>query len=240
MLLAALTVLVSILGMIPASADTWDAATGFHAAYGAGGFTYGPWSFGYTSTVSLDLSEGYTFGLMTNRDYTWGQERMNGIPGDSFGMIVYNPTDTAQDALPYADAMHPASNAYKAVIRFTAPTAGLYAVDSSFVLFFDGQGGYYGKTDNHVMKYVSETNVQELAGSVLYGSNNTLTYVDTISLNAGESIDFVVGEGGDSCWYDLNRVAMTITSQDVPEPAGMLALGSGMLGLIGFAIRRRR
>lgn len=37
---------------------------------------------------------------------------------------------------------------------------------------------------------------------------------------------------------DINRI--TITGTVIPEPVGLLALGSGLLGLAGFAIRRKR
>jgi len=56
---------------------------------------------------------------------------------------------------------------------------------------------------------------------------------------AGEYIDFVAGFGVDSnIANDLTGINVTIS--EVPEPGSLLALGSGLLGLVGLVTRRRR
>jgi hypothetical protein len=244
--LIVLAITAGILVAAPCLATTWTAAPDFHAAYAGTGYTYGPWSYGYTDNVSLDLSGGYSFGLMSARDGSADYDRMSGIPGsDVNGMIIRNNTDTEWNGIaPYGMALHPGSNNYKTVLRFTASTAGLYSVDSRFELQWIGQetqwGTLSGQSDSHVIKYVNSTSVSQLAGKILLSGDSTLSYIDSVSLNAGESIDFILGEGGNGYLYDITRVAVTVTSQDVPEPGSMLALGTGFVGLIGFVVRKRR
>lgn len=64
--------------------------------------------------------------------------------------------------------------------------------------------------------------------------------ITNISQLTGWSIylahDAATGTGGDVAYIDC----FCISVQNIPEPGSMLALGSGFLGLIGFAIRRRR
>jgi hypothetical protein len=73
------------------------------------------------------------------------------------------------------------------------------------------------------------------------GTHNTTTWSGTTLNNivAGQVIEFRVWEPTHT---DKNQTAISVTinSADVPEPGSMLALGSGLAGLLGFAIRRRR
>lgn len=232
-LLIVLAIVVSIAATVPLCAITWNAAADYHAAYTAGVYTYNNWSYGYTSGASASLTAGYTFGLMNAHDNTFqAHERMNGIPGASvYSALFYNPSDTDSTGtgiIAHGLGMLPADNDYyKTALRFTAPTTGTYTVAATFQLYWDTQPS--AMTDSHVVKYINSTNVQELAGAVLVDASPVLSYNNSVLLNAGESLDFIVGNGGNGQGYDMNRVAVTIVNVAGGTVSGTVSGPSGAI-----------
>lgn len=69
-----------------------------------------------------------------------------------------------------------------------------------------------------------------------FGTNPSATYSNTLTLSAGENLDFFVY--GNRFNYNVVGLAVTITA--IPEPATCLMLATGVLGLLAYAWRGRK
>lgn len=123
-----------------------------------------------------------------------------------------------------------------AVMRWTAPIAGDYALDAEFFgLDLLGRTG----TDVHLLVNGSSIFDDEVVG---YGGASKVGFVGVRSLQAGDTLDVVVGPGallppfGDY-QFDTTAVNLTISvAGGVPEPA---TLGLLTLGLVAIGSRWR-
>ena len=126
--------------------------------------------------------------------------------------------------------MHPGSlSTQMAVVRWTAPSSGAFDLVSEF----EGR-------DNQTLATTDVFVVHN--GSVLssgfinnqFGAGSGISYSNSLVMDAGDTIDFIVGNSGDGFFGDSTGLAATITS--VPEPSSAMAL----LGSSFLLARRRR
>ena len=112
-------------------------------------------------------------------------------------------------------------------IRFTVPVGGggQYAVESAVSRTYDGST--QGDTDYHVVK-----NGTELFGVFLAPADRG-AYSNTLSLVAGDVIDFLVGRGADNNNYASGlKTHIAIRTVAIPPvPLGLVANGSFELGV---------
>ena len=116
------------------------------------------------------------------------------------------------------------------VTRFTAASAGLYNINTTFfgitidtsqvLVVLDGTALYSGNHSGH-------------------GAGNQLSFASQVSLSRGDTIDFVVGPGSNGNAYDYVGLNATIPPRAVPEPASIVLLGSGASAIL-YILRRRR
>jgi hypothetical protein len=111
--------------------------------------------------------------------------------------------------------------------QWTATMSGIYQIDA---FFQDVQDCCQDRTPygEVLLNHVS------LFGPARVGTlvaNTTLDYNDTLNLNAGDTLHFVVNGG-----YDSTQVSATI--RRVPEPTAIALFALGLFGL-GFARRRQ-
>lgn len=123
-------------------------------------------------------------------------------------------------------ALHP-GRGQLAVLRFTAPNAGPFSVMAQFF------AGDVGVTDAAIL-----LNDNSAAPILSVASTNTNpSFQSVIPLQAGDTLDFVVGPALDDFVSDTTPISVAISL--VPEPSALAVLATGLLAL-ATRIRRHR
>lgn len=190
----------------------------------------GVWTYGTTATV------GGTLTPFTNQQvFGAGQFEGWGSPG-SFPFVMKNLTAGAfQSGTTYYPtgllAMHPDNSGNFAVIRWVAPATGSYLVATTFM---DVPNADPATVDVHVLR----NSVTSLYSASMYTGVLSVNYTSSsLALTIGDTIDFVVGNGGNGYINDHTALAASITA--IPEPAAAAWL-AGAAVLLGAALHRRR
>jgi len=196
--------------------------------FSLGGNPNGPWSYGYSQTLGGPLIPHATSGSYSGLDF-WGTDISIGLPwvarNSTASPINWAGTTTFA---PGALSLHPGPNGQVAILRFTVPSTGQYAINGAFF----GQD-YVGPTTTDVHLLLNGSSIFD---GVVADFGTSQSFNITTALAAGSHLDFAVGFGSNQTYlYDSTGLAATITQ--VPEPT-TLALAGVAAGL--FCLSRRR
>jgi hypothetical protein len=205
-------------------AQTYDAVADFSAVTNQG--AAGAWSYGQSPT------RGGTFSLLPNADPAFSgaagvQAWRGGVPGFQGGypVIARNGSGATATYLTIthpADLLnlHPGPGGENAVLRWTAPTDGLFRVQGRF------QGIDSAPTTTDVAVLLNGLTTLFSSGINVSGGGNVANFDLTVPVAAGDRIDFSVGTGNGFYGNDstgLRAVIGPAAAATVPEP-GTVAL----------------
>jgi hypothetical protein len=235
---SSLSVFLIALGLggtvVPSSAvvvGTYDLAADFSTAANPNG----AWSYGYSTTLGgpvvlhTSTSPNPAYTTISN----WHTDLGYGVPvilRNSTAGTVTNDTGTIV-LTPGQLASHPGTSGEFSIVRFTAPTAGMFNVVGAF----QGADLVGATTDVHILLNGSSV----LAGNVSgFGAGSGPAFNADLSLASGDRLEFVVGWGNGNFTWDCTAISAVITQVPEPGTAALVALGGMVLALRSARVRR--
>jgi hypothetical protein len=220
---------------VPASASiVYDAAADFSIAVNPNG----AWSYGYSATV------GGTFNPFTNSFTSlFGNANFHGwSPPVLHPFVALNGAGTTEQGsglrLPAGGlGLHPGSdvdNNY-AVVRWTAPTSGLYNISAAFVdrdasdILLPG-----ATTDVHVL--LNNISLYDALINKDGWGLGPMPFNGTLSLAMGDTLDFLVGRGSNTFHQDSTGLSASIA----PVPEALSITTWVLIMLVSSVVSRRR
>ncbi len=175
----------------------------------------GTWSYGYKTTLTSAFTNYPSYGQPFGAGIDFWLPNAN---GDCCPTIAKNTTGTTQTyvgtAVHPADLLnvHPGPNGEKSTLRWTAPAAGSYQAAGRF----QGIDTASSTTDVHILHNNTEVWANNLSG---YGSQ--APYNLTLSVNAGDVIEFLVGFGSNNSYSNDStglEAIITPSGSSTPTP----------------------
>jgi hypothetical protein len=219
----------------PASAATYDAVGDFSIASNPNGaWAYGTGVAGSSFTALPDAHSGL-FGS-PNFDYWQVADPVDLVPlvgkntgaGPIVSSTVLIPTGVLD--------IHPGPDT-DTIVQWTAPTAGKYTLSTSFELLDITPSGVIAEVYDNGAQLFTSTLTSPGANQGTDTPGQSVSFSDTLNLNAGDRLSFAVNNDGNFL-FDSTGLTATISSA-VPEPASWAMMLAGFGGL-GAAMRMRR
>jgi hypothetical protein len=183
-------------------APVFDAKSDFSAS----GNPIGAWSYGYSTDLGFDF---VLFDQPRKRNAMDYWTTSNGPdPG-----VGHNPTKALQPLnevvfQPHQLAVHAGPQGEYAIVRWTAPTAGQYLMNASFI----GEGGR-SSVDVHVLQ-----NNRPIFTDTIRGRGKRTSFTSILTVGVGDTVDLAVGYGRDIT-YDSDTTGVDVQFRPVSPVA---------------------
>lgn len=221
-----LLLLVSLSSPVIAQAPiVYDAFTGF--SWVSNPTPDGIWSYGYArglgGTLNLYTGRSTRFSLSSWEDSSIGDDP-NVIKNETGAEIVVG----GDIVFPTSDFLHfhPGLGGEFSVIRWTAPTAGRFLLDSTFRSLRVAEEDT--TTDVHILTLPSGSSI---FSGLIDSNDDVLEFSTVIQVGAGQGVDFVVGFGPNGNYLDDStglRARLTFLGQpDCESNTTTLCLNNG-------------
>jgi hypothetical protein len=230
----------------PASATMWD----FNADWDTVNQTGSVWHTGYLTDDEGNFHQ-YTSPTTCEPAVRWD---VDGDP-DTYGCTNKNTTSNAYENWsmywePGMTTLMPSITQSWCTARFVAPAAGQYAITATWT----NQRTDGGATNARLLRgreagedvWDAQLFSEELNGFVgravnnysdATGTNPSAEYSATLTLSAGQVLDFVAAPNIN---YGFNTTGINVTISTVPEPGTCVLACLGAIGLLAYAWRRRK
>lgn len=195
----------------------------------------GAWSFGSTGSLSGPLTPFTSRSTFADGGTGGGTlDVLHGAGGlfpsvfHNGSSLTYESTDPGPGLTPGRLALHAGASTLS-VARFTAPVSGLYEIEAMF----------YGVTSDTTSIFVVLNGSSLFAGSHSgFAPGNSVSFGQQLALGGGDSVDFVVGNGGDGNFFDWVGLDARLGVVAVPEPKPAVSLLSVVVGITIFTAGR--
>ncbi|WP_395090043.1 PEP-CTERM sorting domain-containing protein [Armatimonas sp.] len=200
-----------------AQAQTYDAAADFNPGTYASN-PNGVWRYGYTTTLGGSFIQHTESGYDPLGVQFWRTNMSSGAPNfekNISGTTVFGWWQPGQISL------HGGPSGQFSVLRFTAPSTGNYDISTTYF------NGNVGDTDIYLLR-----NGATIASDLSTNGGGVLSF-NSLLLNANDTIDVALGNGGDGFTSDGTPLSHTITvSTAAPEPGTLVLLSLGTFGAV--------
>ena len=219
---------LGLLLLAGAEMPAWDAARAFHA----GVEPSGEWSYGYSVPGKQPFTIHNTSGKTSEGLACWWTDNWTTVGGvlaksPDEGPSVINGFHFAPGWL----LLHPGPQDQKATLRFTAPLSGPVLLSAHFA-------GTHSvtSTDVHLLHSEKELFTADIRGAAEWDHPERTpqaiaSCMQLIALKAGDTVDVLVGFGGDAhtCDYTAVRLTLTPLEQGLQRVTGVVHSFTGPL-----------
>ncbi len=197
----------------------------------------------WNAVTTMTTSTGAPDAIVTDGTYIYANEYPSGNRNIVRRYSISGANLTADWSIATGATRIRGVSYYNGKVYAADGTNGIYELNASDgsnatkIISWSGRTGYHAARSGNTIFATGDNG--SLYQYTLSGGTWNLT--DTTDLGMGALYGIGVNSAGTGLWVSAanNKVAYFSTGAPVPEPSSILAMASGLIGLVGFGIRRK-